>query len=166
MKEIIVQMLEIIIGWAPIIIIILVTIYNKKRKNNPNVPNLYGSFNKKEKIMTNTELQFYNLLKKITSKYELELFTQVALNQIIKADSKRGNLQIGAKSIDFVITDKYGNIKICIELDDYTHQRKDRIKRDNLVNELFRKVKIKLLRIPIEQAFIVERIEKTIKESL
>ena len=34
MKEIIVQMLEIIIGWAPIIIIILVTIYNKKRKNN------------------------------------------------------------------------------------------------------------------------------------
>ena len=116
--------------------------------------------------MTNTELQFYNLLKKITSKYELELFTQVALNQIIKADSKRGNLQIGAKSIDFVITDKYGNIKICIELDDYTHQRKDRIKRDNLVNELFRKVKIKLLRIPIEQAFIVERIEKTIKESL
>ena len=149
-----------------ILIIILVIIYNRRKTKYPDRPTLYGKFTKKERIMTDTELKFYNLLKIIVNKYNLQIFTQVALNQIVHAESKRGRIQIGAKSIDYVITDIYGNIKFCIELDDYSHQRNDRIKRDNLVNEICRNANIKLLRIPVEQAFIVERIEKIIKESL
>lgn len=149
-----------------ILIIILVIIYNRRKTKYPDRPTLYGKFTKKQRIMTDTELKFYNLLKIIVNKYNLQIFTQVALNQIVHAESKRGRIQIGAKSIDYVITDIYGNIKFCIELDDYSHQRNDRIKRDNLVNEICRNANIKLLRIPVEQAFIVERIEKIIKESL
>ena len=149
-----------------ILIIILVILYNRRKTKYPDRPTLYGKFTKKQRIMTDTELKFYNLLKIIVNKYNLQIFTQVALNQIVHAESKRGRLQLGAKSIDFVITDNCGNIKFCIELDDYSHQRDDRIKRDNLVNEICRNANIKLIRITVEQAFIVERMEKIIKESI
>ena len=149
-----------------IIIIIIIIKRNKKNKEKRKYEIPYGNFTTKSRIMTRTELQFYNELKQIVKKYNYEIFTQVALNRIIESNNKTGLNQIGAKSIDFVITDKYGNIKICIELDDYTHKREERIERDNLVNAIFQKANKKLLRIPIEQAFTVERIEKMIKESL
>ena len=161
--NLIIQIFQIIIGWYIIIKIIKKIIENKKSNNSPT---LYGKFEKKEKIMTETEIKFYKLLKSITDKLNLTIFTQVALNQIITTNNQKGKRQIGAKSIDFVITDEFANIKMCLELDDYTHQRKDRIKRDEIVNKLFEEINTKLIRIPIEKAFIVERIEKIITESL
>lgn len=121
---------------------------------------------KRNSIMTQTEQNFYKLLKLITTKYNCEIFAQVSLYSIIQPLNYKALNRIRSKSIDYVITDKEYNIKLCIELDDYTHNKQERIKRDNFVNNIFKKTKIKLLRIPIEQAFIVERIEKQIKESL
>lgn len=157
-------------GVLYLIIIILVSeiIMSKLNKNKENDYIEYISKNVKGKktLLTNTEKQFYKMLQDICKKYELNIFTQVALNQIIKANDKKAFNQIGAKTIDFVLTDKETNIKICIELDDHSHDNEKRQKRDIIVNTLCSNAGIKILRIPIDNAFIVDRIDKTIKESL
>ena len=148
------------------VIIIYNIIKNKETEKNTIIKNKNDKFKSKIKLMTNTEYKFYKLINNIAQKYNLIVFTQVALNQIIKAQTYKELKQIGGKSIDFVLTDKFTNIKLCIELDDYTHNKDKRQTRDNIVNNIFNKTDIKLLRIPIDQAFIYERIEKQIKESL
>ncbi len=133
--------------------------------NNRKEIHTIGKYTSK-KLLTDTELKFYTLLKSIANKYNLIIFAQVAVNQIIQPHTRKELYQIGAKSIDFVITDENVNIKFCIELDDYSHKKRSRIKRDNYINQIFKSVNIKLIRIPIDTAFIVERMEKIIKESI
>ena len=146
--------------------IFIATIVTLNKNNNKiNIDDKYN-FKSKEKLLTQTEYKFYKLINNIAQKQDLIVFSQVALNQIIKPNTYKELKIIGGKSIDFVLIDKYTNIKLCIELDDYTHNQEKRKTRDNIVNDIFNQCKMKLLRIPIEKAFTVERIEKIIKESL
>lgn len=160
------QIISIILVYALIIYIIIRII----RKNNnlliKNKITISKNVQGKKSLLTETEKQFYKMLQNICLKYKLQIFAQVALNQIIKANDKKAFNQIGAKTIDFVLTDKETNIKICIELDDHSHDKEIRQKRDTIVNTLCSNAGIKILRIPIDNAFIVDRIDKQIKESL
>ena len=155
-----------IIGTILDIMIISIFIIYKIKKNNIETGIEYNNYKSKEKLMTETEYKFYKLINNIAQKQNLIVFTQVALNQIIKANTYRELKKIGGKSIDFVLIDKERNIKLCIELDDYTHKQEKRKKRDMYINNIFFATDIKLLRIPTNQAFVYERIEKIIKESL
>lgn len=153
--------------------IILISYYiNKKnkKKSNKKTYNYKDIYNKKQKLLTQNEKLFYNVLKEITQEKNIIINTQVVLYEIIETQkNKYFNYyfnKIKAKSIDYVLTDKEFNILLCIELDDITHKRKDRIKRDNFLNELFKELGIKLLRIPVQNYYNVERINKIIKESL
>ena len=150
-----------------LILITLIIYYiiknKKKRNNNLNYKEIYI---KKESILTNNELKFYQLLKEITNKLDLIIFTQVALNRLIDAKDKNSFYKICNKTIDYVITDKKGKIKLCIELDDSTHNRPDRIRRDIFINNLFESIGIKLLRIPLKNCYNINLIEQKIKEAL
>ena len=73
---------------------------------------------------------FFKILENLTNKLNFKLFTQVALYEIITTNNQEYFYKIKSKSIDFVITDEKCKIKLCIELDDPTHNRLDRIKRD------------------------------------
>ncbi len=155
-----------IIDITIILIIIISKIKINKNKTIVTKTNTYFNYKTREKLLTETEYKFYNLLNSIAQKQNLIVFSQVALNQIVKSNTYRELKKIGGKSIDFVIIDKDRNIKLCIELDDYTHNKEKRKIRDNIVNEIFNETNTKLLRVPIDKTFTVERLEKTIKESL
>lgn len=117
--------------------------------------------------MTKTELQFCKKLKKITDKYNLIIIPQIQLQKIFKVYNKKDISsfnKIKAKSIDFAIVDENYNYKIFIELDDYTHNRNNRIKRDIYINELFKKYNYKLLRIKVQNNYNLEELENIIKE--
>ena len=43
-------------------------------------------------------------------------------------------------------------IRCCVELDDGSHLRDDRVKRDNFVNKLFDHCEIELIRIPLSNS--------------
>ena len=126
----------------------------------------YFNYKKKERLLTQNELKFYKILKQITNKYNLELFTQVALYEIIQAKKIKYFNKIKSKTIDFVITDQNLKTLICIELDDKTHYWNKRIERDLFINELFFELGIKLLRIDVKPFYNIEKIERKIKESL
>ena len=131
-------------------------------KENINI----GLYEKKEYLMTKNELKFYKQLKKITDKLNLTIFVQVSLYQIIKNKEYKDFNKIKSKSIDFVITENNGKIKLCIELDDSSHNKNNRIKRDNFINEIFKQTNINLLRIPVQESYNLETLENKIKEQL
>ena len=153
-----------------IIILILERIINKKPKEEKqiNTKNIdYSSlYSKKEYIMTSEELKFYKLLKSITNKYNLIIFTQVSLYAIIKSNNIKDFNKIKSKSIDYVITDNNGKIKFCIELDDESHLKENRQERDKFINELLKQIRIKLIRIPKQNFYNLQELEEKIKESI
>jgi len=159
-----------------IIVLILERIVNQKNNVkqvndeenniNNNYTNLSNLYEKKNYLLTQKELKFYKLLKSVTNKYNLNLFTQIALYEIIKSKNYKDFNKIKSKTIDFVIADSNCQIKLCIELDDSTHIQEKRQKRDKFINELFKQLDIKLLRIPEQNYYNLEELENKIKESL
>ena len=111
----------------------------------------------KEEFITENELKLYKVLKKVAYELKLDIFTQVALNRILEINNRRKQQQlrnrIDRKSIDFVLYDeKTKRIVCCIELDDPTHEREDRIERDLFLDKIFKDT-IKLIRIKVQNYY-------------
>lgn len=117
---------------------------------------------KKEYLLTPTELIFYKVLKEVTDELNLIICPQVSLYEIVNSKEYKGFNKIARKTIDFVIAEPNLKIKCCIELDDYTHNRQSRIKRDNFINELFKNVGIKLFHAEVKQYYDKEKIKNAI----
>ena len=154
-----------------IIILIIENIINRKNRESENKEeekniNYKDLYIKKDYIMTEQEYKFYRLLKNYTSKNNLNLFAQVSLYAIVNSKYYSDFNKIKSKSIDFVITDVNCKIKLCIELDDYTHIKENRQKRDNFIDKLFEELEIKMLRIPVQNYYNMTDIERKITESL
>ena len=154
-----------------IIILIIENIINRKNRESENKEeekniNYKDLYIKKDYIMTEQEYKFYRLLKNYTSKNNLNLFAQVSLYAIVHSKNYSDFNKIKSKSIDFVITDVNCKIKLCIELDDYTHIKENRQKRDNFIDKLFEELEIKMLRIPVQNYYNMTDIERKITESL
>lgn len=143
--------------------LILTKIPKQEKIENEDISSLYE---KKTYLLTQNELKFYKLLKSITDKNNLNLFSQVALYEIIKSKNIKYFNKIKSKTIDFVITDVNCKIKLCIELDDPTHIKENRQKRDKFVDNLFKELNIKLIRIPVQSYYKLNELENKIKESL
>lgn len=155
-----------------ILILIAEKILDNKENNNneQNHDNLVINYNdkyqKNEYLLTKSELKFYKILKQITNKLGYSLFCQVALYEIVKHKELKDFNKIKSKSIDFVITQENCKILLCIELDDPSHEQRNRIERDNFINQLFNDLNIKFLRIPVQNFYNMEELEKKIKESI
>ena len=158
----------------PIILLIIVYFIELLKKNentNSSEKENNSNYLMLTNPMTETELKFCKILKTITDKYNLIIIPQIQLQKIFKVYSKKDVAafnKIKAKSIDFAIVDSNYNYKMFIELDDNSHYRKDRQKRDVFVNELFEianeKYKHKLVRIKAQNNYKIEELEKIIKE--
>lgn len=104
-------------------------------KDKTEITELQKYYRKKRYITTQNELNMYRKLLNICKKYNLILLTQVALYEIIEVNLPKDNKdyikyfnKIKSKTIDFVIVDEdTTRIRLCIELDDYTHNYKNRI---------------------------------------
>lgn len=128
----------------------------------------YSKYYKRDYVMTQTELIFYRKLKEITDKLELTIFPEVDLERIIKVynDESAYRNRIKSRCIDYtIVNNKNCKIICCIELDDYTHNRYDRQKRDDFINALFENVGLKLFRVKVGN-YNLEEIENNIKEAL
>lgn len=130
-------------------------------------------YKKKLYLTTKTELEIYKILLEICTKYNLILFTQVVLYEIVQVNEKPFTREyakyfnkICSKSIDFVIADKETTrIRLCIELDDPTHKKKKRIQRDEFIDKLFEDLQIDLLRIKTCNEYNINQIESKIRST-
>lgn len=138
---------------------------------NKNQIDYSSLYEKKEFLLTSKEYTFYKLLKPICNRYNLSVNCQVSLYEIVKLKTRNyiDFNRIRAKTIDYVITDANCKIKLCIELDDSTHIKEGRQKRDKFLNELFNALNIKFLQIPAQRYYkpqYISYVEEKIKESL
>ena len=152
-----------------IIILKIDKILNKRNDQNEptEIKKTYKNiYNKKKYLLTQQELKFYKLIKNITDKYNLILFSQVTLYEIVTSKNIKDFNKIKSKTIDFVITDINTQIKLCIELDDTTHIKENRQERDKFIEELFKELDIKLIRIPVQSYYNLKDIEEKIKGTI
>lgn len=131
-------------------------------------------YNRKYVIMTEREQEFYKKLKLVCGDSIL-IFPQIHLSSLFFHNVKGQNFKLAFRfinrlSVDFVLVDSR-NFKtlLAIELDDSTHNEKDRIKRDLIVNDIFEKANFPFLRvdsIKIDNEKLKEMILESIKNGV
>jgi hypothetical protein len=110
-------------------------------------------------LLTPAEQAFHAVLEPLV-RSSCAISTKVRLADLFSVTPGRGQQaafnKISRKHIDFVLTEPATSRILCaIELDDSSHNRPDRIGRDNFVNELFAVHGMPLLRVPFAWTYNV-----------
>jgi very-short-patch-repair endonuclease len=128
-------------------------------------------YKQKNFFMSRAEHECYDaLVVAVGERYHI--FPQVHLPSIV--DSKvvgqnwKGAFRhISQKSVDFVLCDKaYISPKLAIELDDRTHERRDRMNRDHEVERVLKNAGLPLLRLENHGRFNPSELAKRINDIL
>ncbi len=122
-------------------------------------------------LVTKSELKFYKSLSKAVQD-DFQIFAMVRIADLLRVEKNNKHRRkwlnkILAKHIDFVLCDP-GSLKplVCIELDDISHQRPERIERDKFVNLAFKSAQLPLLRIPTQPEYRSREIRELIESVL
>ena len=116
-----------------------------KEKRNPQY--------KKKYLLTKNELEFYKKLKEFADNNNLQILSKIRLADIVEPKQNKNRSEwysdfgkIKAKHIDFALCNKDNLYILClIELDDNSHNTKERKERDKFVDEIFESVKIPIV---------------------
>jgi len=132
-------------------------------KNEKKTEEIQFPYKAKTYIMSKAELSFYHCMK-----YTLEdnhiIFTKVRIEDIIYVpkgtrEHYKYRNYIKSRHIDFVICDsKTGKIQRAVELNDSSHKRQDRKKRDEFINKAFKEAGIKLLTMKCKASYSMQDI--------
>ena len=119
-------------------------------------------------LVTKSELKFYKSLSKAVQD-DFQIFAMVRIADLLRVEKNNKHRRkwlnkILAKHIDFVLCDP-GTLKplVCIELDDISHQRPERIERVKFVNQAFKSAQLPLLRIPTQPEYRSREIRELIE---
>ncbi len=136
------------------------------KKYNYNAQNHENARYYKKRYMTYNESKFYNKLVNIFND-KFIVVAQVQLSSVIKKTSGEARTYQNElyRTIDFALIDKNDlEPMLLIELNDNTHNQKNRQSRDIKVKELCEKANLKLITFwdnyPNEENYLKERINK------
>lgn len=133
------------------------------------------NYKRKSSILTQTENEFYTQLCNALyfAGLKVIVWPQVNVSSIIETVGKDSQQRMKAfnricrKSVDYVIVNqKTRETILCIELDDYTHNRNSRQERDNFINSIFISVGIPLFRVKAERNYDFNEIVSAVKQIL
>lgn len=104
------------------------------------------------KLLTKTEATSFRFIERQLPS-DVRLFAQVRIADVLNVSGRQGSRswwnkfrRISSKHVDLVIADNDFRIICCIEIDDKSHERADRIERDKLVNSAFDEAGVLLFR--------------------
>jgi hypothetical protein len=144
-----------ILGASILFYILLTILYKGKAKGTSSID--FSDYHLKESLLTKNEMGFYETLKKVVED-DLIVFSMVRLADIFSIDRGKEYQsalnRINSRHVDFLLCHKF-TLKpvVAIELDDKSHERSDRIKRDKFVNQLFESAGLPLLRYPSKNRY-------------
>lgn len=124
---------------------------------------------KLRKFLSPYEHNFYEALKPLANVNGFTIMSKVRLADIVEVEKGFNKSEyftyfakIQSKHVDFLLCDKQTvNPLLVIEIDDKSHERQDRIKRDKFVDNLFRTVNL-----PILHTNNIQTLENQIKEKM
>ena len=152
--------------WALIISIIAVVFMLRMWSGRGRLP-----YEKRARLVTKAELRFYKSLDKAVQD-DWAIFAMVRIADILRVPQdvpKRKNWvnKILAKHIDFVLVDPASlEPQVAIELDDRSHERKDRQERDEFVDHAFESAGMPLIRFPVRASYHAREIREVIEAAL
>ena len=128
-------------------------------------------YHRRKSLITQSELKFFRVLQStVGGKFQIFVMVRIAdLLQVDKGTNKYRSWlnRIVAKHVDFVICDKESlQPLVAIELDDRSHQRPERQKRDELVDRAFQSANMPLLRFPVEAEYDGKKIRRMIERAV
>lgn len=122
-------------------------------------------------LLTAAERSFFAALQTACNGRSL-ILAQVPLSKLIhpRAGIPRWQTyqnKIDRKSVDFVLVDPTNlKVQLVIELDDRSHERKDRQDRDAFVNRALAAAGLKLLRLPAASTYSTQSLENAIRAAM
>ena len=138
---------------------------------------LLGGFNKYpyrrlDTLFTPAETNFYYALVKAIGN-EYRIFGKVRVADVLtpkKRLSKSGwwksFTRISSKHVDYILVNQKMEFVCAIELDDSSHGRKERIKRDVFLDGAFEAAGMPLMRVPARRQYDVNEIRYNLKKSI
>lgn len=120
-------------------------INTQNSENQSNKSNDYSKSYQRKLLFTKNEYHQFKKLQEYAQQSNLVIFPKVRLLDILEPRREAENFKtllykIQAKHIDFLVCDKDLRIKGIIELDDNSHDQKERQERDNFVDEILKSV--------------------------
>ena len=129
-------------------------------------------YEKKSSILTRNEQDFYQALQRAVGK-EYAVFGMVRIADVLSVRrdgvAKRQSWQsrINCKHIDFLLCEVENQEPVlAIEVDDRSHQRKDRIERDHFVDRAFADAGLPLLRVQATRSYSARDLREAIAETM
>ena len=157
-----------------IALLIMSNLSHKKNRDSVGKPTIAYHYRRKDFIMTRSEHEFFDILAKgLCDRFYI--FPQVNISSILDhkvkgQDWRAARAHINRMSVDYVLCDKsYVRPLVAVELDDPTHDREDRQKRDIDVNRLFEEAGLPLVRFSntreMDTADIIQKITEKLPVS-
>ena len=119
-------------------------------------------------VLTPNEQDFYRCLKFVTND-KFVILSKIRVADIFKVKGGKGFYQefnrIKAKHIDFLIcSPRTFKPLLAIEVDDKSHDRPSRKKRDDFINALFESSELPILRYKAKKQYLVEEVRAQVVE--
>jgi hypothetical protein len=128
-------------------------------------------YRKKDYLLSRAERSFYEVLR-TTVQGEWVIFAKVRLLDLVwlprgtsNAQSHRNRVQ--SKHVDFVFCDPRAlNPVLVIELDDASHERLDRQRRDAFVDAVLEGAGLPVLRVAAKRGYVTSELGRQIREAI
>ena len=119
-----------------------------------------------EFLLTRSELDFYRALAE-AARSDFHVTFKVRLGDVVRCSDRlwaQGfGQRIATQHVDFVLVDpQYTRVRLCIELDDASHERRHRRRRDRWINRVFEVAGTPLLRVKASGQYDPERLRRRI----
>jgi very-short-patch-repair endonuclease len=121
-------------------------------------------------FFSNAEASFYHFLRQMAGA-DVIIFPHVSLRDLVSVTESQEyykyNNKIDRKQVDFLLVEsKTLRPRLVIELDDKTHNRADRIQRDEFVEKVLEVANIPIVRIPVQPTYDAKEIAKIFKSAI
>lgn len=142
--------------WLIVIVVILIALKFFFERFSPEQKVEQLPYRKAFCLLTPAEKDFFQILEPIAKENNLYLFTKVRLLDILWLPNgykyQPYRTKVWSKHVDFLLCDRNLEPKLVIELDDSTHQKEARIKRDEFLTAIFKNISLPFLRIPTRKS--------------
>ena len=154
---------------ASIVLALIAILYLCLKAPRKSLESLHRDYKEKSFLLSPTEQEFFEALQKAVSINEA-IFSKVRQADILETNYNKSHPKfwptfnrISQRHVDFVLCDKKSSrILTVIEINDKSHNKTDRIKRDIELREALKNTSIQLIEIPAAMNYSVEEIKNAI----
>ncbi len=158
--------------WFVVVMVVVAVLFVAFRQRSEQPKQLTKKmfpYKKRKALFSPAERSFLGVLEQAVGE-ELRVLAKVRLADVLiteKGAGKSAFNRISSKHIDFLLCDKSGAAPICgVELDDKSHERAERKKRDAFVEGAFRAAGLPLLRFPAKQTYALRELREALEPFL